>query len=87
MIMDGEDWQDYERNVDSKHIVIPVKFYCPICKCDVQSDDAFVVVSECHINRLDDTLTEIPARAFHFNPFKKISCRADLEISMIEEKT
>lgn len=82
--MDGEDWQDYERNIDCEHIHVPVKFYCPVCKCDVPEDDAFVVVYCCRINKVENTLTEIPSKAFHFNPFKKISCRADLKIDIIE---
>lgn len=82
--MDGEDWQDYESNITEEHIQVPVKFYCPVCKCDVTKDDAFVVVYGCRINKIENTLTEVPARAFHFNPYKKISCRADLEITPVE---
>ncbi|CAK0749887.1 hypothetical protein CCP3SC1AL1_1720005 [Gammaproteobacteria bacterium] len=81
---DEPDWQDYENNANQKHIKVPVKFYCPVCKCDVSKDDAFVVVYSCRINTVENTLMEIPARAFHFNPYKKISCRADLDIRVVE---
>lgn len=83
---DIPDWQDYENNITEEHILVPVTFYCPICKCDVPKDDAFVVVYGCRINKVENTLTEIPQRAFHFNPYKKINCRSDLIINFKEEK-
>ena len=86
---DEPDWQDYEdinTDMNWNNIEVPVRFYCPVCKCDVPKEDAFVVVYSCRMNKLDNTLTEVPGRAFHFNPFKNIICRGDLKIYPEKEK-